>query len=402
MQGHVTIEEAPRSAVLPSTRDSLSLDPRVIDGRYALERLIASGGAAEVYAARHRFTRRAVALKVPLPGAPPEIHARLRAETEILSRLDHPGIVGLLDAGETAFGPYLALELLEGRTLEALIASRGTIAEQEVLPIGVALAEALHACHAQGVLHRDVKPSNVILGSGGRVTLVDFNVARDSDLAPSSRLTQPGQVVGTLEYMPVEAILGLRSADHRVDIFGLGMTLYECLVGGVPPPLAAPRITAADILSRRPDLSPGTAGLLAACLARDPAERPSTMEEVLRKLREASSPASDAPRSVRELRKSPRAPYRTPVRIARGDGGREDGRVEEISSTGAQLVASRPFAPDTTLRLRFALPNGAITETNALVRWARQGNRVSVVGVEFTDLSESARALIELYVHGAR
>jgi serine/threonine protein kinase len=205
--------------------------------------------------------------------------------------------------------------------------------------------------------------------------------------------------------MPIEAMLGLATADHRVDVFGFGMTMYECLIGSVPMAYSARNITASDIHARRPDVSWDLASLIEGCLQRDPAKRTQTMREVVDALA-ALAPApslrprrSPAPKHV-EGRRHPRAPFLTPARLVDDAGNRSDVRVEEISISGAQIVSRELLAQGAKVRVRFALPTGAITECDAIVRWSRKGDRVAVAGVEFQGLGHAETAVIQLYVEG--
>jgi len=209
-----------------------------VDRRYLLKREIARGGAGAVFEAEHIYTQRSVALKLLLPEqrSAPEPRARLLREALALSAARHPGVVAALDAGETEDGtPYLVLELLEGRSLEGILAVRRRIAAAEVAWIGAAICEALAAAHRRGIIHRDIKPSNVFVArdeQGNEVVKVfDFGVAR----VPSekNKLTQDGALLGTPEYMAPEQLLA-REVDGRTDLYAVGVTLYECLAGVVP------------------------------------------------------------------------------------------------------------------------------------------------------------------------
>ncbi|HYQ18369.1 MAG TPA: serine/threonine-protein kinase, partial [Polyangiaceae bacterium] len=217
----------------------MSLDiGATVDRRYLLKREIARGGAGAVFEAEHIYTKRSVALKllVPEQRTAAEPRARLLREALALSAARHPGVVAALDAGETEDGtPYLVLELLEGRSLEGILAVRRRIGAAEVAWLGIAICDALSAAHRLGIIHRDIKPSNVFVARDeqGRevVKLFDFGVAK----VPSEhkKLTQDGALLGTPEYMAPEQLLA-RAVDGRTDLYALGVTLYECLAGVVP------------------------------------------------------------------------------------------------------------------------------------------------------------------------
>ena len=174
---------------------------------------------------------------MPEQRAAPEPRARLLREALALSAARHPGVVSALDAGETDDGtPYLVLELLEGRSLEGILAVRRRIGAAEVAWLGMALCEALGSAHRRGIIHRDMKPSNVFVARDeqGRevVKLFDFGVAR-MPAETNNKLTQEGALLGTPEYMAPEQLLA-REVDGRTDLYALGITLYECLAGVVP------------------------------------------------------------------------------------------------------------------------------------------------------------------------
>ena len=206
------------------------------DDRYVLHRLLASGGGANVYASEHAFTKRKVAIKIP-HAATPITRARMEREIEAVGRARGEGVVEMLDAGERDGVPYVVFELLEGRTLAGLLAARGKLDIPAVQKVGVELARVLERCHLRGVIHRDVKPSNVFVSPGAlnQLTLLDFGIARlVEDASHHEKLTQENALLGTPEYMAPESLLASPTVDHRVDVYGLGVTLYECLTGTVP------------------------------------------------------------------------------------------------------------------------------------------------------------------------
>jgi len=183
-----------------------------------------------VYAAEHLFTRRPVAVKVPHDSAPSSMLARVRREMEALALVRGEGVVEMLDAGEVGGKPYIVFELLEGRTLAGLLASRGQLSPDEVAKVGIDVARALEHCHERGVIHRDIKPSNlfVTLGSGGHVKVLDFGIAKLSgaETVYQPKLTQETAVLGTPEYMAPEMAAGT-NVDARADLYAIGLILYE-------------------------------------------------------------------------------------------------------------------------------------------------------------------------------
>ena len=246
-------------------------------GRYRLGARLGAGGFGTVYAARDERLGRAVAVKViPGDGPAPE---RVQREARAVARLDHDAIVGLFDAGEQDGCRYLVSELVEGRTLAQLEAA-GELSDRDVLRVGLALADALDHAHERGVIHRDVKPQNVIVpdtpsSRRAAAKLTDFGVAH---LAGEEALTLTGDVVGTLAYMAPEQAAG-RAVDERADLYALGLVLYEALAGANPVRAGSPSATARRIGTVLPPLARARADLPAElCAALDRAVLPDPEE----------------------------------------------------------------------------------------------------------------------------
>src|SRR4051794_22450098 len=247
-------------------------------GRYRLGTRLGSGGFGTVFAARDERLGRPVAVKViPASGPAPERGAR---EALAGARLDHPGIVAGFDAGGGRDARYLLSELVEGRTLDRLEAD-GALSDRDVLRIGLTLAGALAHARDRGVIHRDVKPQNVIVphdrdDARAAAKLTDFGIAH---LADDESLTRTGDVVGTLAYMAPEQAAGKR-VDDRADLYALALVLYEALAGTNPVHAGSPAATARRVgtvlppLERaRPDLPERLCAALDRALAPDPDER---------------------------------------------------------------------------------------------------------------------------------
>ena len=257
---------------------------RVVAHRYELEAPLGSGGVSEVHRARDRRTGEIVALKELLPQftADRALVSRFLREAEVARRLAHPGIVPVLDAGEEAGRPYLVMELVTGEDLRRRLDREGALPWPEAQRIALAVARALEHAHARGVVHRDLKPHNVLLDAGGAVKLTDFGLARVQTLAS---LTGSSLVWGSPEYMAPE-LFGRGRADPRSDLFSLGVLLFEMATGKLPwkdRSLARLVSSVADAATALPSLGQGEAmdRLVATLLAPSPGERPADVAEVI-------------------------------------------------------------------------------------------------------------------------
>ena len=279
-----------------------AVDGRRLGGRYRVGALLGAGGMGEVWAARDLLLDRPVAVKVLGAALAGDGRAaeRLRREARAAARLDHPNIARMLDLGEHDGRPYLVMELLEGESLAARIDRAGPIPPAEAARVVAAVADALQAAHSAGVVHRDVKPGNVFLTSGGEVKVLDFGIA---SAAGEADLTT-GDLLGTAAYLAPERALG-RPATPAADLYSLGVVLYELLAGrrpfqgGSDIELAMAHVTArpAPLALVAPSTPPS---LVAACehaLAKDPAARPPSAAAFARLLR-APAPAAPATRPL--------------------------------------------------------------------------------------------------------
>jgi tRNA A-37 threonylcarbamoyl transferase component Bud32 len=260
---------------MPAERASMD-EPRILD-RYRLIERLAAGGSAEVWRAHDEQLDRPVAVKRLHPHLLPDRASRRRlvAEARAAAGLTHPVVVDVYDVDVKGEAPALVMELVEGESLAARIARDGPLPPTEAVRLVADLAEALFHAHQQGLIHRDVKPGNVLLARDGRVRLVDFGIAR-SLAASSERLTQTGTVVGTLGSMAPEQ-LAAGPITPRTDLYGLGVVLYESLAGWPPYPATTPLVLAEAQRAGPPPLEkldPALAGIAAACLAYDPDDRP--------------------------------------------------------------------------------------------------------------------------------
>ncbi len=251
-------------------------DPLILD-RYRLVERLASGGSAEVWRANDEQLGREVAVKRLHPHLVPDdaSRKRLAAEARAVAGLSHPVIVGIYDVDAAGESPALVMELVDGESLAARIARTGPLSPSEGAVVAADVAEALFHAHQRGVIHRDVKPGNVLLSSDGRTRLVDFGIAHSLATA-SERLTLAGTVIGTLHAMAPEQLSG-GPITPRTDLYGLGVVLHESLTAKPPYPASSP-VALADAQRAGPPaldgVEPALAAVIAGCLAFDPADRP--------------------------------------------------------------------------------------------------------------------------------
>jgi eukaryotic-like serine/threonine-protein kinase len=254
---------------------------RPLTARYALDEVLARGGVGEVWRARDLRLGRPVAVKV-LHGAQadPNFRTRFRAEAQHAARLSHPNIAAVFDYGEETAEdgdeptPYLVMELVEGESLADLLARRGRLGVGRTLSILRQLSSALAAAHEAGVVHRDVKPANVLVRPDGVVKITDFGIAAS---AASAALTETGQVVGTARYLSPEQARGNRGTPAS-DVYALGLVGYECLAGhpafdGPDPVEVAMKQVAEPPPPLPPDVPEQVRGLVGTATAKDPARR---------------------------------------------------------------------------------------------------------------------------------
>ncbi|MGW0469430.1 serine/threonine-protein kinase [Streptomyces sp. NPDC003027] len=255
-----------------SVRPDLRLTAHVVAGRYRLEDLLGRGGAADVYEGWDLRLRRPVAVKIFRPGSESQTEERFDGEGRLLAQMQHPGLVTVYDSGHEDGRPYLVMQLIKGMTLRRRIAA-APLAPAEAARIGAALASALAHVHAAGVVHRDVKPSNILLDGTGAPHLTDFGISR---LLDTTAHTATGTLVGTAAYMAPEQVLG-KGAAPAADVYSLGLVLLESLkgdleYGGAPLESALARLHRPPVIPA--DLPADLVELLEAMTAQDETSRP--------------------------------------------------------------------------------------------------------------------------------
>jgi serine/threonine protein kinase len=263
---------------------------------YKILEALGRGGMATVYKARQLGTKRLVAVKVidrSLAGDE-EIVARFRQEQALGARLRHPNLIAVYEAGRAAGRPYLVMEVVEGGNLDELLGRSGPLEVAEACEVIRQAALGLQHLHEHGLVHRDVKPSNLMLTTGGEVKVLDLGLARHLyEPAAGGRITGRGQFLGTLDYVAPEQCADPRTVDIRADVYGLGCTLYELLAG--QPPFARPGYESAfqkmkahveapvpPIQEPRPDVPERLASALGRMLAKDREGRFASPADVVR------------------------------------------------------------------------------------------------------------------------
>jgi serine/threonine protein kinase len=333
-------------------------------GRYQVENVLGGGGMALVYRARDEELDRPVAIKLLADNlaADEAFRKRFLREARLAAQLAHPNVVQVYDSGEADGRPYIVMEYVEGETLADVLARRKRLAPAEAVELALQVCSGLEHAHRAGLVHRDIKPQNLLIRGDGTVKIVDFGIARS---AHGTRLTETGSVLGTAAYLAPEQAAG-EEVTPAADVYAVGVVLYELLAGRTPhtaetltqflvsgqeqpiPPLRelAPEVPEAlenvimRCLARLPEYRPPSAGALAADLTATSGELPTA----------ALAPDDDAA-------EAPTQPATAPTHVA--TAGRT--RVAAPSGTVVRSVARRPW--------RIALVVGAVALGLALVGW---------------------------------
>jgi serine/threonine-protein kinase len=268
-------------------RDLLPMIQEALRDRYTVEREMARGGAGRVFFARN-LEGTAVALKVLHPELVVTATAdRFLREIKTLSRLEHPHVAKLLDYGERDWLVYLAMAYIEGPTLKEHIAQVRRVSVSDAVRIARDLLDALAYAHEHNIVHRDVKPDNIVLSANGAM-LLDFGIARVIEGSGDEKLTRSGFTVGTSSYMSPEQVIAVRDLDHRSDLYSLGCVLFEALAGRPPFVHRSEAVVlqlqqtaeAPSLAELRPELPPELAGAVQRALAKDREQRWSSALEM--------------------------------------------------------------------------------------------------------------------------
>ena len=383
---------------------------QTLAGRFLVQREIARSARSIVCEALHTVTKREVAVKMlAVDRAEDKQRAdALLEEARLLATVRHPSVVEVLDAGMTRlgdsgiYGPFIAMELLDGRSLEGLLAARGALEIADIIPIANAMCQALDTVHRCDVLHTDITPANIFIpptppwnrgwnAGEPNAKLIGFSQARSAaghSIGGDGRSTK----VSAAAYRSPEQILG-DPASIRSDIYALGAVLYECLTDEIPA-----RSAPIPPHEKRAEVPKHLSEAVTAAVSLDPEERPEDAQSLAESLwmpQGSVPPRGDTPKRRGDLR----APYVTPVGLELGNRAVR-GRCEDVSVGGMLVLTSVPLGEVPEIKVRFALPGSArFVVERAAIRWNRKGRQgLTVSGVQFLALSESSHEAITTYV----
>ena len=331
-------------------------------GRYQIIEKVGEGGMGAVYRAEDLTLRREVALKFLSPelAADPSARQRLLKEAQAASRLNHPNIATVYEVGEAEGTPFIAMELVQGESLNKVL-QRGGLTRAQLLDVARQVAEGLNEAHQAGVLHRDIKPGNIMLDPKDRVKILDFGLAMfaGNERAPGepaetfiSRTATQWSTGGTVPYMSPEQLRG-DPTDARSDIFSLGVMLYECLSGRLPFRgetsidilHAILREPPAPLRNLVPEISLEWERLVERCLEKSPEQRFRSMREVLEALSRAAAPATRTEKSVAVL-------YFENLSGAKEDEYLRDGVTEDVTNELSKIKGLKVFPRSAVLAYR--------------------------------------------------
>ncbi|MGL4550425.1 MAG: protein kinase domain-containing protein [Gemmataceae bacterium] len=334
-------------------------------GNYDVLTKLGAGGMGSVFKARHRKMKRVVALKLLAPEVARQgsFVQRFQREVETIAQLAHPNIVMAFDADECDAGHFLVMEFVNGRDLAGDVEKGGPLAIADAVECARQAAEGLAYAHRQGVVHRDVKPANLLRDQSGLVKVADLGLARlNAAGAQGSSITQAGGILGTVDYMPPEQALDSTTIDGRADIYSLGCTLYFLLTGR--PVYQASSIMGLLLAHRdgpipsaraiRPDVPASVDAALARMLAKKPADRPATMDDVCQTLAGLGA-------DVQGLTARPAGPAAAPVKPA-----------SSVMDMGVTMDAPSPSAVRRVSELVVVLVEPSRTQAGIMRRMLEQ------------------------------
>lgn len=291
-----TVASSPTdTTVRVASSDLPALTPgQILGNRYEIKSVLGVGGMGMVYKANDRELGETLAIKTLKPqmiASDSNALERFKSEIRLARRIAHRNVVRTYDLGEAGGLYYISMEYVEGKSLKELIRERGRLPASAVLPIAKQLCRALEVSHDEGVIHRDIKPQNMVVQADGVLKVMDFGIARLASRPAESGHTQAGVVVGTPEYMAPEQLVG-DELDVRADLYATGVVLYECLVGKVPLTADTPIALIARVLEETPtpprvaqsDVPQALSDLVMWALSKDREQRPRTAAELHRRL----------------------------------------------------------------------------------------------------------------------
>jgi len=404
----------------------------LIAGRYVLEELVGTGGMSSVYRAHDRLLERNVALKILHDSYLDDESAveRFRREARSVAQLSHPNIVTVIDRGEEDGHLFIVFEYVPGENLKQYVGRKGRLSVREAVEIAVEVGRGLAFAHRQGIVHRDVKPQNVILDGDGRPKVTDFGIARS--LAVEKDVTLTGTVLGTSDYIAPEQASG-RPVVTQTDVYSLGCVLFELLTGDVPfhgesfVAVAMRHIhePPPSVLERRPDVPVRVAGAVQRAMAKEPDDRFPSMDAFvveldacLGEMGEADSERTmiaAAPRVLRESRVRParaRRPVWPLVLLVTGlallgavaavvvlDGGVSPLEPSEAEPAGpVELAGIASYDPDGENRVEHPDEVGNATDGDPATYWPTESYRapLSVLGKDGVGIVFDARKAVSL------
>ncbi len=378
-----------------------------IDERYELRRVISHSARATVFEARHHATEQALAIKLLSANTAADARERqaVMSEAKVLGEVRHPCIVQVVDAGVTRMTgnptPFLVTEMLDGRDVHGLLATRGKLDVTEVVGIGLAICRALAMLQRWSVLHRDITPSNIMVPASRpwerdwEAGISDAKLLGFGSMAYA--LVGDGPRDAGLPDLAYQAPELLAGAEPNIasDLYALSVVLYECLTDSLPLGRTVP-----SPHEDRAEVPPHVSRAIMMGLQKDPEDRHIGPKAFADALWEARASIQVEPKPELQRREAVRAPYLTPLRLVRDGVDPLAGRCEDISHGGMLVLTSTALPQGETLDVQFALPGtAALVSERMVVRWnrtARQG--ACVVGLQFVEAQPEVKESIERYV----